>query len=150
MILPGSQEPISFFEDRIKEGGEKMKNRAIFFYRNGFNCAQCILKAAEETFHIPISRQCLDSCSAVNSGFGIGGMCSVLIAGILVFGILFDSTTAKRLRLMLLSSFQERHQGMSCGHIKKSRGEQESCEEIVGEVAEMIEELICRENCRKI
>lgn len=94
-----------------------------------------------------MSRQSLNACSAVNSGFGIGGMCSVLIAGILVFGMIFDATTAKRLRLMLLSSFQEKHQGINCGHITKNRGqeENESCEEIVGEVAEMIESLIQQE-----
>lgn len=121
-----------------------MRSKAIFYHKQGYNCAQCLLKAAEDRFQICISCQCLASCSAVNSGFGIGGMCSVLIAGIMVFGILFDDATAKRLRLALLNSFQEKHKGINCGQIKRM-GVSEDCDEIIGDVADLVEELIVNE-----
>lgn len=122
-----------------------MKNKALQFYRQGYNCSQCILKAAECKFNIPVSKQSLNCCAAINNGFGIGGMCSVLIAGVMVFGMLFDEQTAKRLRLRLLDDFHSKFKGINCGHITKGRDEIDSCEDIIGEIADMIEKYVTEE-----
>ncbi len=122
-----------------------MKALAIRFYQQGYNCSQCILKAAEAFYAKPISRQCYNMCQGVNTGFGIGGMCSVLIAGIMVFGLFFGDDVVKRLRIRLLTEFQSRHPQMDCQALRKERQGNGYCENIVGEIAELVEQLIHEE-----
>lgn len=119
-----------------------MKEKAIQYYRQGYNCAQCILKAAEYRFHIPFSKQSLNACEGISSGFGIGGICSVLIAGVMIFGILFDETTVKELRLLLLDEFQKKFGSLNCGAIARPKEDGDNCFRVVGEGAEIIEGLI--------
>ena len=117
-----------------------MKEQAVWFLKNGYNCSQCILKAAEKVFGISCSKACIDMCSAVNTGFGIGGICSVLVAGIMVFGVMFDAPTAKRLRIRLLSEHGKACP-TDCGKLR-NLGSKSGCEEVVGNAAGLIEEII--------
>ena len=73
-----------------------MKNETLEYYQNGYNCSQCLLKAADEKYNLKLSPQVYKSCSAINTGFGVGSICSVLIAGIMLFDIIFDKADAKR------------------------------------------------------
>ncbi len=125
-----------------------MRKEALYYYSHGYNCSQCILKAAEAYYKISIPKNSLEMCNGVNTGFGIGGMCSVLIAGIMVFGLFFDDTTTKKLRMKLLSSFTDKHRSMDCCDLKKERKEGYMCEKLVGEIAEMVCKLIDEERCR--
>lgn len=119
-----------------------LKKKALYFYNNGFNCSQCIIKACESVYNIPISRQAIKMCSTVNNGFGVGGMCSVLIAGIMVFGILFDEDIAKSKRIKFLSEFQEKHKDINCAQLKSERKHGSRCEELIGEVSDLIEKIV--------
>ncbi len=114
-----------------------LKEKALYYYKKGYNCSQCILKAAEYVYKIPISNQSMKLCSAVNNGFGVGSICSVLVSGIMVFGIMFDEVTAKKLRIKLLSEFGRGHK-IDCISLKKEFNDG-NCEKIVGEIAELIE-----------
>ncbi len=122
-----------------------MRDKAVFYYNEGYNCSQCILKAAEYAFQIPISRQCYSMCSTISTGFGTGGMCSVLVAGFMVFGLLFDEETAKRLRIRLITLFQEKYDHINCSQLKQYRDAQGICSTIVGDTAEMIYKIILQE-----
>lgn len=111
--------------------------KAIYYYKNGYNCSQCILKACEQEYGIVVSKNMLKMCTVVNNGFGIGNMCSVLIASIMVFGILFDESTAKELRLRLLNEFHDTHSSFNCSAIGKG-----SCENIIIQIADITQRLI--------
>lgn len=126
-----------------------MKQKAIYYYREGYNCSQCLLKACEQTFNIPISKQTYGMCSAVSNGFGIGGMCSVLIAAIMVFGLLFNESTAKRMRLQLLNRFSAAYSSFNCCDLVKHRGAEKGCEVILGDIADMVESIICENGYSK-
>lgn len=119
-----------------------MKERTLYFYRHGYNCSQCILKAAESIYKIPMPKCVIMMCSGINTGFGVGGMCSVLIAGIMVFGLLFEETDAKRLRIKLLNAFMDTHKSLNCCELKKERKSGCACEELVGNIAELVEKII--------
>ena len=121
-----------------------MRERAIYYYRQGYNCSQCLMKAAQSRYRLNISRETMNSLSGVNSGFGIGGLCSVLIAAIMVFGLLFDENRVKVLRLKLLTAFTAKYGTVNCGALMASV-ENGSCESIVGDIAEMMEKLISEE-----
>ncbi len=122
-----------------------MKKLALQYYAQGYNCSQCILKAAEKKYSLPISKQCFNMCSGINTGFGIGDMCSVLIAGIMIFGLLFDNATTKRLRMELLENFEKKHSCLSCKSLKSKLKNGENCETLVSDIAQLIEELIDKE-----
>ena len=122
-----------------------MKERAVMYYRQGHNCSQCILKAAEYTYKIPIPKQCYEMCKGVNTGFGLGGMCSVLIAGVMVFGLFFDEATVKRLRLRLFSDFRDLHPALNCADLVKERKNGAKCEQIVRQIAGLVKQIIDEE-----
>ena len=122
-----------------------MKNLATDYYNRGYNCSQCILKAFETKYKIPITKQAYEMCTGINTGFGVGTTCSVLVAGIMIFGIMFDEQTAKRLRMKLLNTFHDRHKSLNCDALLKKRGSNRKCDKIVFEVAEMIDNIILEE-----
>ena len=113
-----------------------LREKALYYYRNGFNCSQCLLKACESVYGIPISKQSMKLCGAVNNGFGIDNICSVLISGIMIFGLLFDEITAKKLRLKLLTDFKSKH-AINCMSLKKEFGNK-SCDTLIGEIADTV------------
>ncbi len=121
-----------------------LKEKALYYYKKGYNCSQCILKACEQVYNVPVSNQSIKLCSAVNTGFGVGSICSVLVAGIMFFGILFDDATAKRLRIKLLTKFQGKH-SINCMSLKKEIKNNGGCDIIVCEIAGIIEEIINEE-----
>ena len=119
-----------------------MEERAALYYRQGYNCSQCILKAVEHEYYKPIPKQCYALCRGVNTGFGFGGMCSVLIAGVMAFGLFFDEASVKRLRLSLFSAFQDLYPSLNCAELVKERQNSAKCERIVRQVAGIVKRLI--------
>ena len=91
-----------------------MKEKTIAYCRAGENCSLALLRAASDQYGFPLSKELIDSCGAVCSGFGIGGICSALVAAILVLGILFDPEEAKKKRLFFLLAFREKFGAMDC------------------------------------
>lgn len=126
-----------------------LKNKALYYYKNGYNCSQCIIKACESVYKIPLSKQCINMCSALNNGIGIGSTCDVLMAGIMIFGILFDAQTAKRLRIKFLTEFSEKHSSLSCPNLRKEMGNSCDCCSLIGEIADLIEKTIDENNQQK-
>lgn len=119
-----------------------MRKKALQYYKQGCNCSQCILKAAEGKYRIRLPEQCMDMCSVINTGFGIGELCSPLIAGVMVFGLLFDDVTAKEMRLKLFDEFFVLHDSLHCAALKKERKAGSRCEELVCEIAGLVEDII--------
>lgn len=67
-----------------------MKEKTMAYCRAGENCSLALLRAASDQYGFPLSKELIDSCGAVCSGFGIGGICSALVAAIMILGILFE------------------------------------------------------------
>lgn len=84
------------------------------YINEGYNCSQCLLKAAAEKYDLDIPDNFLSGFNAINDGFGIGGICSALVAGFVVFGLMFDEEAAKVKRLMLLSRFHSAAGSFDC------------------------------------
>jgi C_GCAxxG_C_C family probable redox protein len=117
-----------------------MRKLAAEFFREGFNCSQCILKAAEITYDIKIPKQSLNMCKGVGSGFGTGNFCCALVGGIMVFGIMFDEIITKRLRICLIDLFLQKYGSTQCSILIKRMND--DCEQLVADVAEMTQEII--------
>ena len=112
-----------------------MYSKAADYYRSGeYNCSQCILKAAKEIYDINITDEQIKSCSAVNNGFGTGGMCCVLIAAMMVFGMLFEEDVARKLRLCLLSEFHSKYGNINCGRMKGYSASGKGCVDVIDNI----------------
>jgi hypothetical protein len=68
-------------------------------------------------------------------------MCSAIIAGIMIFGILFDEDRAVFLRLKLMDMVYEKYNGVNCMGLKKSEG----CTALISDIADMTEMIIQQE-----
>lgn len=122
-----------------------MKNLALKHFQTDCNCSQCIIKAFEEKYNYPVNREIYKSLSAVNSGFGIGTVCSALIAGIMIFSTVFDEQTALRARLKLLSIFKQRFGTINCSSLFPSKNGFNGCENIISVAADLTEKILLEE-----
>lgn len=116
---------------------------AVEFYKSGYNCSQCLLKAAKEKYDIKdMTDEQIVSCSAVNSGFGTGGICCVLVAAIMVFGMMFDEDTAKRMRIRLLTEFQMTCGNINCGRMRGYSVGSEGCSVVIDVIWNIMTKII--------
>lgn len=122
-----------------------MKNLALKHFQTDSNCSQCILKAFEEKYNYPLNPQIYKSLSAVNSGFGIGTVCSALIAGIIIFSTVFDEQTALRARLKLLSNFNSYFGTVNCSSLSPSKNSFNGCDKIIYMTAAFTEQILLEE-----
>jgi len=127
-----------------------LREKALQYRRQGYNCSQCIIKAAEQVYKVPVSRQVFQTCQGINAGLGVGEICVLLLAGIMVFGLLFDELVTKKMRIKLLTSFTEKYPGMNCSSLLAQRGASDAaCEGLIGEVADMMERIIAEEQHKR-
>lgn len=117
----------------------KMKEKTMTYCRAGENCSLGLLRAAADKYGFPLSQEMIDSCGALCSGFGIGGICSALVGAIMVLGILFEPEEAKKRRLFFLLAFQERFGAMDCPTLSAGKLD---CTELMGEIGALLEETI--------
>ena len=120
-----------------------MRNLAVKFFREGFNCSQSVLKAAEIIYNIRVSEQSFNMCKGVGSGFGAGNLCCALVGGIMVFGLMFDENTTKSMRIRLLDLFHQKYGSNQCAVLLRQMNN--DCEQVVADVADMTQQLIERE-----
>lgn len=118
-----------------------MKEKTMAYCRAGENCSLALLWAASDQYGFPLSKEMVDSCGAVCSGFGIGGICSALVAAIMVLGVLFQPEEAKRQRLFFLLAFREKFGAMDCPSLSAGKLD---CTELMGDIAALLEEVIER------
>ena len=105
----------------------------------GENCSRVILQAAAEEYGFSLSKDILAACGGINGGFGIGGICSGLVAAVMVLGLLFDEEEVKWKRILFLMRVQERYGSLECGRLSALQTE---CNEILEGIADILQEVI--------
>ncbi|MBR5269631.1 MAG: C-GCAxxG-C-C family protein [Anaerotignum sp.] len=105
----------------------------------GENCSRVILQAAAEEYGFSLSKDILAACGGINGGFGIGGICSGLVAAVMVLGLLFDEEEVKWKRILFLMKVQERYGSLECGRLSAL---QTDCKEILEGIADILQEVI--------
>lgn len=124
-----------------------MQEYAILFYRKGFNCSQCILKAAEKRFNLLLPQEAIKMCAAINNGFGVESICSVLVSSIMVLGLIFDAQIAKSLRIKFLNEFNLKYGSINCARLKNNKNN--NCEKIISGAANILEKIILLNKAKK-
>ena len=115
-----------------------MRDAALAYLNDGMNCAQCLIKAADDEYGLRLGERCYGLCSMLSNGFGVGLFCGVPLAGLMLLGLTLSPETAKRARLLLLSGFFERFGSFDCAVLTRCGG----CDAIITETSDLIKTLI--------
>ncbi|MBO5150090.1 MAG: C-GCAxxG-C-C family protein, partial [Anaerotignum sp.] len=91
-----------------------LKERVRAHCEAGENCSHIILQAAAEEYGISLSEDILMACSGINGGFGVGSMCSGLVAAVMALGLLYDEEEIRMKRILFLVKAQEKFGGLDC------------------------------------
>lgn len=59
-----------------------LKERATEYYTKGFNCAETVIRAANDEYHLGLSEESLKLCGGFGGGMGCGQACGALCGGI--------------------------------------------------------------------
>ena len=116
-----------------------LKERVRSYYEAGESCSRILLQAAAEEYGIFLSEDILSACGGINGGFGIGGMCSGLVAAVMVLGLLFDEADIKAKRILFLIRIQEQFGYMDCCRLSAF---EEDCSILLEKMAEILQEVI--------
>lgn len=112
--------------------------RAAEYYRQGFGCALCIIKAAEDEYKIE-GEVIEKALTGITGGFGIDAMCGVPIVCVMIIGLMCgDEIEVKGKRLRFLMGFRDKIGGFNCGEIKREW----ECEEVIRTGCEILEKNI--------
>lgn len=123
--------------------------RNDYMIRNDFNCAEAMLRAANEAYDLGLGEQALRVASPFGGGMGYEGSCGALTGGLMALGVLRGTAVAHqdpelgRLRDEFVQRFRERFGSVSCNEIKPvHRTPERGCSSAVEIAAEILEELL--------
>jgi C_GCAxxG_C_C family probable redox protein len=116
-----------------------MKESAIKFYREGCNCSQCIIKAYDGKYGKNFDDGFYKAFNGVYNGFGVGEVCGVFIACVVVLSLEFSEDEIAGKRMILCNEFYDKFGGINCSKLKNNC---DSCEYIIGNAAEIVEKMI--------
>ena len=116
-----------------------LKERVRAYCAAGENCSRSILRAAAEECGISLSEDILAACGGISGGFGVSGMCSGLVAGVMALGLLFDEEEVKIKRILFLVKVQEKFGGLDCCRLSALG---EDCSGILERIAEILQEVM--------
>ena len=125
--------------------------------KEDLNCAETILYAANQVYHLDLNSDSLKLAAAFGGGMGIESVCGVLAGSLMVLGRLFIKETAhqhpeiKELSKQLFDTFQKEMGDILCKPLKDNyRTEEKKCREVILKGAEVLDRIISRElNKRK-
>lgn len=115
-----------------------MKKLAQEYYKKELGCSRSILMAFRDKYGY-VTDEVIDAANAINNGFGIGGICSALVAGIMILGLLYEGNGANSERIRLMTAFQCRFCSINCMSLARER---EDCVDLMDFICDYLEELI--------
>lgn len=128
-----------------------MKEQAVQYYQQGLNCAEAVVKSADEFYKLNLGPQGIRLASGFGGGMATGGVCGAVTGSIMILGMLYgrdESNTdakAKSLTQRFQKTFLERMGHCDCKVLipqYRSRDKVVKCSKVVSEAAQLLEELV--------
>ena len=119
-----------------------LKERVRAYCEAGENCSRIILQATAEEYGISLSEDILAVCSGISGGFGVGDMCSGLVAAVMALGLLFSEDEVNLRRILFLMKTQEKFGSLDCCRLSALG---EDCSSVLEGIAEILQEIIERD-----
>lgn len=119
-----------------------MEKLAVQYYQDGYGCSACIIKAAEHKYGFKMDSKAYKMISSINTGFGVGEMCSVVIACVMVLGLVYGEQDYKKPRLIFLTDFQRLFGSTNCSYLLRYRKSDTMCQKLVESAAGLLDNII--------
>lgn len=71
-----------------------LKERATKYYKQGYNCAETIVRAANDEYNLGLSEDAMRMCGGFGGGMGCGKACGALCGGICAISSQLIETSA--------------------------------------------------------
>ncbi len=117
-----------------------------------FNCAEKILYGANEAYQLGLDKRALRLSAGFGGGMGIGSVCGVLTASVMVLSCLFvadrahESVRIKTLTQELFQSYRKEMGEIDCKPLQtRYRTEEVKCRIVIAKAAEILDRIIARE-----
>lgn len=126
-----------------------LKDVAIAYYQQGYNCAESILRAGNDYYGLELHDKDMVMAAAFGGGLQIGDVCGALSGAACVVSSKYVEKKAheckdlRKLTQMLVLAFQKRMGSRLCAQIKPVFHSKEiKCQNTVAEGAEVLEQVI--------
>lgn len=103
------------------------------------NCSQIILQAVAEEYGLSLPQEVLAACEGIHGGFGIHGICSALVAGVMALGLLCDAEEIGQKRILFLLRAKETFGSLDCCRLSALGAD---CSFVLEEIATILQEVI--------
>jgi C_GCAxxG_C_C family probable redox protein len=123
--------------------------KSDYMLRNDFNCAETMLRGADEAFALQLPESALRTAAGFGGGMGRERACGALTGSLMALGALRSAGKSHQdpefgaLRDELVRRFEERFGSLDCSEIKQThRTEARGCSAVVEMAAEILEEVL--------
>lgn len=127
-----------------------MENKALNYYRNGFNCAQSVLKACNEELNLTENEnEILKASMGLGTGMFVGETCGAVTGAIMALSLKLGSSEAsdrenmrkvfKQIKIFE-TNFKEKNCTMNCKELKTVY--KIDCEKVIKDSAEQVKKQI--------
>ncbi|WP_027308442.1 C-GCAxxG-C-C family (seleno)protein [Caloramator sp. ALD01] len=116
--------------------------KAVDFHREGYNCAEAVIKAANEKFNLDIP---VNLGSAFGGGMAVGSTCGAVTAAAVVLGYLkgrkdaSERNEARTPMREIMKNVKESYGTDNCIQLKKNGV---SCDEIIDYIDNLLENVL--------
>lgn len=127
-----------------------LKDKAIEYYKNGFSCAESVLKASIDDGLCP--PELLPCATTFSAGMSSGCLCGAIGASQIVLGYnygrdnkLGNSVCAREKAAAMIEAFKARNKVTCCRMLSaklEGAARKEHCTKLVADAAEILEELV--------
>lgn len=127
-----------------------MKNFVADYYKNGYNCCEAVIMAADKKYKLGVSKDVLYSANLINNGMGVGSLCSAIIGGVMVIGLVFgrqntiQDSQLGQLRMQFLDCVNCELKSINCSQICKTPLARDNCIEVISIIAGILDKIISK------
>lgn len=114
-----------------------------------YNCAETMLYAADEYYHLNLSKDTFKTMGSFGGGMAIGNVCGVITGCLAALGIIFveekshESDKVKILTKRFIERFGKQFGYIDCTPLKDTyRTEEKRCGDMILAAAEIMEEVV--------
>lgn len=126
-----------------------LKDLAEKYYTQGYNCAESLVRAGNEYYHLGLDEKAFKMTGAFGGGLQVGDICGALSGSACVISSKYietkahDSEDLKPLMLNFVRAFQTHFSSRVCSQIKaKFFSKEVHCLNTVTQTAEILEQVL--------
>lgn len=138
-----------FNQNHNERGSDMLKEVAIAYYQNGYNCSESIIRAGNDVYQLGLNDRDMLMTAGFGAGLQIGDLCGALCGAVCVISARYVETKAhecedlRPLTQKMVLAFQKKFGSRQCAQIKATYFDPAlRCQNTVALGAQVLEEVI--------